>query len=124
MKIEETLCGVQIEGSFDDVCEETENIVKEYGGGINEWRPEKDDNIEDIKERTARNESINSNGFITRELKKVEEFIYKELMMKFNDIYYCGNRFDAVLKEENDRYLIRIESRVEDIKDELKNKVN
>lgn len=113
MEISETLTGYKVEGSIDEIvdfCEYITDVVDDNGGdeekinNIRDWMPNKNEDYEDMKKKTAEHNSPN-----TKYIDDFEYFIYKNVMSKISPCYFDNKLFNAKFeKSDHNTYILEI----------------
>lgn len=123
--MDETVNGVKSKGPIEEVARDSDIIadaVEQSSGNSQDdfqsWSPDKDDDKEDIKERTVDHASSDDIQLVER----LESFIYGSIITPFNKLYFDSDDVSASIEEQESGYEMRVAVRGEADADEVKDK--
>lgn len=111
--LSKTNSGLKYKDDWDGICKFNDRLEKEIEKSdkfnidenrFKKWKPKKDDDIESVKDKTAELTSLSNIKYI----KNLEKVIYKNIMMKFNPIYFDTEFLSVNLYKNNDYYIIKL----------------
>ncbi len=129
-QVEEINSGIRKRGNIEEIAEFSDELKKSLKtvsknkdiiDKFDFWKPRKDDEEKDIKDRTAKAACIeDKQNELLKFVSRLEELIYSKFMLNFNPCYFDARNFSVSLEKKDGEFEMKFSSPEKEYRNALK----